>query len=250
MTRSRAVGTFRRALPQMRKSGFPPRLGPAPLVMAVILVGVIGIAALILLEACGALLPFSRWGLSGCQVAAAGVNTELEKALGQQVLLENRVSELETRLARMSCRPEPPPPAPPPPEPEPPGGLDAEQWQEQDIRLLEGCWALDSFYQITEVTTGATSTVSDWDMCFDSAGNGNQTIRFDNGTTCTEETTAQFNAAGKLEIHDKGDVHCSDRSYIFRRVSTCDLEPDGTAACKTVQPERGPATSDVRIRRP
>lgn len=108
--------------------------------------------------------------------------------------------------------------------------------------MLEGCWDLDSEYQIRDVESGAISDVASWSMCFDANGVGNQIFGFDNGTTCQSGTTAGFNSAGQLEISDDSDVGCSDRSYIFRQVAKCDLEAAGTASCEGVSPETGDTT--------
>lgn len=49
--------------------------------------------------------------------------------------------------------------------------------------------------QIRDVESGEISDVASWSMCFDASGVGNQTFRFDNGTTCQSGTTARFNSA-------------------------------------------------------
>ncbi len=231
----------------MRWFGYPPRTRLFHWFLASLLLGLVGITAFLILGACGVLSPFLTWGIPGCPIAVASVpDARLEAALGRQAVLESQVTDLEMRLARLECLP--PESPPPPPEPEPTGGLDAEQWEDQDIQILEGCWALDSHYQAQDVITGAVSTVASWNMCFDANGVGNQTLRFDDGTTCREGTTARFNSSGQLEVRDDANVDCSDQSYIYRRVMTCDLLPDGTASCQSTQPERGGGSSHVRIR--
>ena len=235
----------------MRRSGYPPRTRAFHWILASFLLGLVGFAAFLILGACGVLSPLSTWGISGCPAVVADVpDSRLEAALGRQAILESQVTALETRLARLECppaRPQPPEPEPEP-EPEPQVGMDAEQWEEQDIQMLEGCWQLDSHYQTQDVQTGAVSTVASWNMCFDADGVGSQTLQFDNGKTCRSGTTARFNAAGQLEIRDNSNVNCSDRSYIYQRVMTCDLQPDGTASCQSRQPSRDGGSSHVRIR--
>ncbi len=137
-----------------------------------------------------------------------------------------------------------------PAPPQPAAGLDAEQWAAQDIRVLKGCWLLDSDYRVREVTTGEISTVVVWQMCFDAEGNGDQDFRFDSGTTCESANSARFNDAGQLVILDPDDVPCSDNSRIFRREIACDLQEDGTADCLSRQPDRGGRQSSVKIRKP
>ena len=241
----------------MAGSGYPPRTRAIHWVLASCLLGLVGFSAFLILGVCGVLSPLSTWGLSVCPaVASDASDSRLEAALGRQAVLEAQVSDLEVRLARLECHPpEPPPPPPPPapepepePEPEPVGGMDAEQWEEQDIQMLEGCWALDSNYRLRDKDTGAISTVSSWNMCFDANGIGNQTLRFDDGTTCRSGTSARFNSVGQLEIRDDANVHCSDQSYIYKRIMTCDHQSDGTASCQSTQPELGSRSTEVRIR--
>ena len=235
--------------------GYPPRTRLFHWFLATFLLVLVGVAAFLILGACGVLSPLSSLGFPGCPAVASDVpDSRLEAELGRQAVLEAQVADLEVRLARLECRPpEPPPPPPPPepepePEPEPVGGMDAEQWEDQDIRMLEGCWALDSHYQTREVNTGAISTVASWNMCFDANGVGSQTLQFDTGTTCRSNTTARFNSAGQLEIRDEANVHCSDQSFIYQRVMTCDHQSDGTASCQSNQPELGGRSTPVRIR--
>ncbi len=231
----------------MRWSGYPPRTRVFHWILASFLLILVGISAFVILGACGVLSPLSTWWIPGCQTAVADVpDPRLEAALGRQAILESQVTDLETRLARLECPPARPPP--PEPEPEPQGGMDAEQWEEQDIQMLEGCWQLDSHYQTQDVRTGEVSTVSGWNMCFEADGVGSQNLQFDDGRTCRSGTTARFNAAGQLEIRDNSNVNCSDQSYIYRRVMTCDLQPDGTASCLSRQPSREGGSSHVRIR--
>ena len=232
----------------MRWSGYPPRTRVLHWILASLLLGLVGFVAFLILGACGVLSPLSTWGIPGCPAVVADVSDpRFEAALGRQAVLESQVTDLETRLARLECPPPHPPPPEPEPEPEPQSGMDAEQWEEQDIQMLEGCWALDSDYQVQDVDTGAISTVASWNMCFDADGVGSQTLRFDDGTTCRSGTTARFNSAGQLAISDDSDVHCSDRSYIYQRVMTCDLQPDGTASCLSTN-RYDDNTNPVRIR--
>ena len=224
---------------------YPPRTGILQWFMAAALAGIVGISAVMILGACGVLSPVFAWRIATCPVhAAREPNTRLEAVLGRQASLEEQVAGLERQLARLGCLPfvqrdsaflEPV-------EPNNQGGMNPGQWEEQDVRMLEGCWDLDSEYQIRDVESGEISDVASWSMCFDASGVGNQTFRFDNGTICQSGTTARFNSAGQLEISDDSDVSCSDRSYIYRQVAKCDLEPAGTASCEGISPETGDTT--------
>ncbi|MDE0047540.1 MAG: hypothetical protein OXU19_17055 [bacterium] len=201
-------------------------------------------AALLIIPSCGLDLgPLGR--LDRCPPPAER-STELESQIERQALLTDRLNALQRQLAMLpDCPPPPPPPSPePPPDPD---RLDAEKWQEGDITLLEGCWSLASDYSVEDVETGEVTDVETWEMCFDVHGRGNQEIVMSDNRTCSEPVTAAFAEDGRLRIDDRGDVHCSDRSYIYRRVMTCDLEPGGEAACQSRQPERGGSGSYVRI---
>ena len=223
---------------------YPPVTGPVFALLSAGLLVVLVFAAWVFLEACGVVLPFRPWLLSACPAAAsAETGPESERVLGRRAVLEERIAGLETRLARMRC-------LPPPPPPPPVGGLDAEQWAARDIRVLEGCWQLDSDYEVQEIRTRVISKVVDWRMCFNAEGSGDQDFRFDSGTTCESGSRARFNDAGQLVILDPGNVHCSDNSCIFRREIVCDLQQDGTADCLSTQPERGSGHSSVTIRKP
>ena len=203
--------------------------------MVLLASAVIALAAYLLLGACGVVGPGWTWGISGCPIARSGrPDSRLAAAQDQQAFLEEKVAQLEMQLALLECeapltvaRPEPEPE----PEPAQPEGLDAEQWDEQDIEVLAGCWVLDSDYQTMDVQTREVSDVASWNMCFEPDGRGNQTIVYDTGLSCRSDNTARFNDRGQLEISDSGNVMCSDRSYIYSRVMTCDLQPDGTASC-------------------
>ncbi len=219
----------------MSWSGYPPRLGTVHWVLVFLASGVIALAAYLLLGACGVIGPGWTWGISGCPIAGSGrPDSRLAAAQDQQAFLEEKVAQLEMQLALLECE-APLPVARAEPEqepgPPPPYGLDAEQWEEQDIEVLAGCWVLDSDYQTTNVRTGEISDVASWNMCFESDGRGNQTIMYDTGRSCRSGNTARFNDRGQLEISDNGNVMCSNGGYIYSRVMTCDLQQDGTASC-------------------
>jgi hypothetical protein len=133
------------------------------------------------------------------------------------------------------------------PPAEPPG-LDEERWEEQDIGMLEGCWQLDSDYTILHEGTGRLRTVTEWRLCLDANGAGEQTLAFDDGTQCSGPTQGSFDDQGQLVLTDTARITCDDGMYIYERVATCQRSPDGTAACDSVQPGRDTG-SPVRLRR-
>lgn len=133
-------------------------------------------------------------------------------------------------------RPTPPPPAPPPPPPR--TDLPAERWNRGDLALLEGCWNLASDYRTRDVRTGRVNTVRAWRVCFDRAGQGRQTLTFDNGAVCEGPARGSFEGRNLL-IDDVSDLQCDDQSYIYRRISRCERANDSRAECETTQPGQG-----------
>ena len=90
----------------MRWSGYPPRTRLFHWILASLLLGLTGFAALLILGACGVLSPLSTWGIPGCQTVVADVpDSRLEEALGRQEILEQSVEALEMQLARLQCPP-------------------------------------------------------------------------------------------------------------------------------------------------
>ncbi len=247
--RDRDGGALR---PAVLSIGYPPKTGILQWSVAAVLAGIVGISAVQIVGACGVLSPMFGWRIATCPVSVAHEpDSRLEAVFGRQAVLEEQVTSLERQLARLECPPylRREPASPESVEPESTGGLNAEQWEEQDVRLLVGCWDLDSDYQTQNVETGEISEVASLNTCFDANGVGNQALRYENGTTCQSGTTARFNALGQLEISDDSDMNCSDRSSIFKQVRTCNLEPDGTATCTIVTPGyAGGPYSPVRIK--
>ncbi|WP_431282628.1 hypothetical protein ACQW02_25020 [Humitalea sp. 24SJ18S-53] len=135
--------------------------------------------------------------------------------------------------------PAPPPPRPTPPPPPPPRtDLPADRWNRGDVALLEGCWNLASDYRTRDVRTGRINTVRAWRVCFDRAGQGRQTLTFDNGAVCEGPARGSFEGRNLL-IDDVSDLQCNDQSYIFRRISRCERANDTRAECETTQPGQG-----------
>lgn len=132
--------------------------------------------------------------------------------------------------------PPPTPPRPPtPPTPPPRSDLPADRWDRGDVSMLEGCWNLDSNYTIRDVRTGRISRVRSWRMCFDRNGRGTQTLIYENGTRCEAPVEGSF-AGRELRLNDVDDVQCSDGSYIYRRLATCQRVSDTRATCTSRQP--------------
>ena len=201
-------------------------------------------AAFLLLNSCGVhyILPF---GFRNACPEVRYVNApsgRMDEALTRRTTLERRIAGLERALASMECGS---------PRPGTASGPDIreEDWNNRDVSLLEGCWSLDSDYQLRDVDTGVLSTVSTWRMCFDDMGFGSQTLVFEGGSVCeSSRVRAGFNQNGDLVIGDSEDLACSDGYIIFERDTTCVLIQDGSASCVTRQEETG-GRSNVRLRR-
>lgn len=201
-------------------------------------------AAYLLLNSCGVhyILPF------GFQNACPEIrymttrSGRMDEALTRRKTLEMRIAGLERALGAVECVPS---------RHEHAAGPDIreEDWKNQDVGLLEGCWSLDSDYSIQDEDTGVLASVASWRMCFDDMGSGSQTLIFENGSVCeSNQVRAEFNQNGDLAIFDNEDVECSNRYRIYARDTTCVLVQDGSASCVSRQKETG-GGSNVRLRR-
>ena len=228
-----------------------------------------GFGAWAVLEACGLAWPGGGPILHFCpRPAEAAVDDRLlllEAEQARQAVLQERLDRL--RIAAAAVPPCPPaaPPEPDPapsdlaaPDPEPPAEVAAapppvpdipeEAWEDRDTDFLEGCWTLISDYATQDITTGEVFSVASWEMCFDSEGNGQQSLVYENGVTCEGDVEAAFTEDGRLQVPDLDDVSCDNNSRILQRMMVCDRRPDGTAYCVTRTLRTG-AGSEVIFRR-
>lgn len=218
------------------------------ILLALGLVAIVAIAAFLLLQACG----LGKLGFSGfsrfCPAPVVLQERETLVALHQQTeTLERRIAFLEKELAAKQCTAQYPqgietPAAAP--------TIDNEAWKRRDLAALEGCWILDSEYRTTHVRTGAITSYKKWTMCFDASGHGTQEmLSTDGAVSCNGPVSGAFDSMGKLVIKEASNLPCSNNSYIFRRITSCVLDTDGTASCKSRHPDRGGEPSLVRLRR-
>lgn len=201
-------------------------------------------AAFLLLNSCGVhyFLPFGIRDACPEIRYVTNPSYRMDEALIRRITLERRVAGLERALASAECD-SPPPDAASEPD------IREEDWNNRDVSLLEGCWSLDSDYQLRDVDTGVLSSVSNWRMCFDDMGFGSQTLIFEDGSVCeSSRVNAEFNQNGDLVIADNEDVECTNNFKIFERDTTCVLVQDGSASCVSKQEETG-GGSNVRLRR-
>ena len=225
-------------------------------VLSILAAGVlILLAAVLVLPACGVRFVVGQSMLWACPAPETRQSTDaLDLLHERQRSLFAELRSLERDLGLPSCEPERP--APPPIEPDPPPiepDIDPDAWNNQDIRLLDGCWILDGEeYVIVDFDTRVKTRYNEWEMCFDANGRGEQTLRGrDDGSLdsvrCNGRTQAAFDGQGRLVISDAANVQCDDNSYIYRRVITCELVED-TAQCSSVQPGRS-GSNQVQLKR-
>lgn len=207
----------------------------AVLLMAALLVAAVTASAALLLPACGVRLPLFGV-LSVCDAPEAAVTRRdlaAERAMTADLAAD--VTRLERDLALLQCVAEPPPP-PPPVIPETPSGLAPEAFEEDDISVMEGCWELQSDYQVRDVDTGDIVQFNHWRICFDENGNGREEMRATDGTLCEGVLTGAI-GDGRLTMREPGKLQCDAGWFIFRRDITCALDAAGAAQCETFQPE-------------
>jgi hypothetical protein len=218
----------------------------------------LALAFWLLLNACGLRLLHGAPLVYFCPAPAAapGIDPALAAEIDRQHHFEAEIGRLELALLRApACPPQPPaesPPIPaprpaPPPEPPAPEAIPEDAWRERDASFLEGCWDLDTDYQVQHVQTGAISTAESWQVCFDAAGAGRQTLIFDDGTECTGPMSGSFGEEGSLQLQDEGNLRCDNDTYIYERRLTCERVDPVTAQCESFQPETG-GSDDVTIR--
>ncbi|PTW44316.1 hypothetical protein [Rhodovulum kholense] len=231
--------------------------------MALGLLAIVGAAGYAALAACRVeLAVLDRWLPQSCpsdaDIAAAA---RLDALRDRNLALTRDIRRAENELAALQCEaasPAPPPAPLPEPEPAPApdsAGIDPGSWSRGDIRVLDGCWELDSDFRTRDIQTGRITHYTQWEMCFDRQGNGRETMTATNGTTCQGAVSGQFldlsGAAGgdqRLEVREPGNLRCSDGGYIHQRIITCELAGDGSASCVNFQPETG-GRGEVRLRR-
>ncbi|MGC9420560.1 MAG: hypothetical protein ACP5EN_16475 [Rhodovulum sp.] len=229
--------------------------------MAIGLLGFVGAAAYAALAACRIDLPVLSGLVQGHCRSDAALDNDRQLALlrASNAALLREIREVENEIAKLQCEavyeapPPPEPPVPPVVENEAPV-INEEAWKSGDLRVLDGCWELDSDFQTRNIQTGRITHYTRWEMCFDRNGNGRETMTATDGTTCKGAVFGKFlDVAGprgqqRLEVREPGNLQCSNGSYIHQRIITCELVGDGTALCSNFQPETG-GRGEVRLRR-
>lgn len=191
-------------------------------------------AAFLLLQACALPVSLLQKYVSSCRTPSEIVTTDnLQVSMATGLDLQRRIFELERELAAKQCIRAPIDPNAP---------LTTEGWNNRDLKMLLGCWNLDTTYRTRDVDSGEIRTYSEWQMCFDTQGNGTQVMRANDGTVCEGTVRAEF-AGGGLSLVEPGNLACEGGGYIHQRQISCAAAAGGTASCDTLQPEtNGKAT--------
>jgi hypothetical protein len=214
--------------------------------LAAALVVVVVAAAGLVLAACGLRLPFAPGLVASCDLRSV---TAQDDVLAERDALLRQIAGLERDLAGQTCAivlPEP--------EPEPvldPEALDArdrDAFEAADLAAMEGCWMLDSDYATVDRRTGRETHWREWELCFDTTGQGRETMRSTRGDVCDGAVTARFGAPGRFSVIEPDNLQCSGGFFIYRREISCVLDAQGRAQCDTYQPETG-SRGDARLRR-
>jgi hypothetical protein len=162
-------------------------------------------------------------------------------------LTEIRIQVAETRAdcpIRVEYRQAPAPtPAQPPPD------LPADRWQRRDLAMLEGCWDRITNLSTHDTRTGQLDRVASWRICFDRAGSGRHSVRYESGQTCSGPVRARFGPNEKLIMEDQSNIQCDRNFYIFRANSECTRTNDKEAQCDAIQPENNTRVTAI-FRRP
>ena len=150
----------------------------------------VALAAVALLAlAAGLLLPAAaRWAVpppAACRVAPGQLDAMLKQnlAVSHGEDLKRLLAGVNDDIGRkqLLCPlPGAPPPRPPPPHAE----LPRDRWDRHDLSMLDGCW-----HNVTELSTVDERThlvrkVSEWKLCFDRSGHGQQSISYPDIATC------------------------------------------------------------------
>lgn len=174
-----------------------PRLRAAGYAMPLLALALFALFAGVLVARAGGFWAVSAPAL--CRVnptqlaALATLRREMDEGNSLRTLLAQLMEERGQR--QLQCpipKPAPPPTvvqkAPPPKLP----GLTQTLWDKRDLSVLKGCWKLHNNITLTNDKTKQTTNIQSWQMCFDNAGTGMQTILDADGTSCTGPLEAHF----------------------------------------------------------
>lgn len=192
------------------------------------------------LPACGIT---TGWWLGGCAQANAAMtpnDTDLQSeidSLERQVFQAGRQCNVQGDIPKTSVEPS-----------------IEDVLREQDTAKLKGCWNLGSDYTLyIEGDTDRPVSVTDWNVCFDGNGGGEQDVMFSDGTGCAGPVNASFDEDGRLMVLDEGNVQCRvgprAGSQIIKRRTQCDVGAQNQAQCWSADATDSERGSEITLGR-
>lgn len=107
--------------------------------------------------------------------------------------------------------------------------------KKHDLALLQGCWNLRGAFATADVRTRAAAKVAQWRACFAQAQpgaatvSGTQSLKWEDGKSCSGPITARFLADDKLEIADAAD--CLGDRKLLPMTEQCARQDDAAMLC-------------------
>lgn len=121
-------------------------------------------------------------------------------------------------------------------------------WESNDISFLNDCWTLEgSELTFRNVDTGTISKSDAMKVCFDANGSGSVQMSLE-GSQCRGNVDASFDEHGALVLTDNADIKCTDGSVIFKSITTCNIDDQSVARCKSYQPSSGGVSEFILVR--
>ena len=118
------------------------------------------------------------------------------------------------------------------PPPAKPVDLPKEKWDRADLSMLEGCWRNTTDLTTRAIETEERNAVQSWEMCFDKAGSGRQTMRWTDGLQCEGPLQARFEG-GKMQIAEP--ERCDGKRRLFPAKHECTRISDNEANCERAE---------------
>ena len=107
--------------------------------------------------------------------------------------------------------------------------LPAQQWDDNDLAMLGGCWHLTTDLTLHSQNGGEADPVASWVICFDQRGDGTQKLNFKDGTGCTGPVQASFTAQHRLTMQEP--TPCNGETPVLLGQWSCTRTSDSAASC-------------------
>lgn len=174
------------------------------LIPAALLVGFVSMSAFLLLEPCAVNLSFlDRYGVCP-DPAEAAADLRLAALDQDRIAIERDLYDLERELAGVQCLASGPDPRRP---------FVEQGWDNAMLPMLFGCWDISLGYETRDIDTNAVIGYTDWQVCFDTKGQGREIMRDDAGIVCEGPVSAVYGDAGLL-LSEPENLACSDGGYV------------------------------------